>query len=125
MDALSIYINCARIIARRDWERDKRIYREVLAMPPLIEIKGLGQIAASVRDEVRGIRALGAVVQENASGLRAELGDINDQITQVRSDIKFEAETLGNSPPASPPSATPETGASSSERASLHDTKEG
>lgn len=99
-DPLTIYINCARIIARRDWERDK------LNMP--LEIKGLGAAVASARKGIAEVRAASADVNESARGLTGDLVDLKKQIDTARDDLKFEAQTLGNSQAAdeklSPPS---------------------
>lgn len=89
MDPLTIYINCARIIARRDWERDK------LNMP--LEIKGLGGLVSEVRKGIADVRVVAAEVNEAGRGLAGDLRDLKKQITGAREDIKFEAQTMGNS----------------------------
>jgi hypothetical protein len=66
-------------------------------MPPLIEIKGLAGTIASVRDGIKEARAMGATVQHSAAMLAVELKDLGNQIEAARADIKFEAQTLGNS----------------------------
>lgn len=73
---------------------------------PLVEIKGLGNAMAGVRDGIRGVRKLVADLNDSSSGLAAELQDVQKQIEQARSDLKFEAQTLGNSGNASEGSGT-------------------
>ena len=66
-------------------------------MAALVEIKGLGARVASVRSGIKAARDAAADVEGAASALAAELKDVHTQIEQARSDIRFEAETLGNS----------------------------
>lgn len=120
-DALTAYIDVARAIVARD----RRVYREVLAMPPLIEIKGLGQAVAGVREEIRRSRDSAGRLQDSAFKLRAEIEDYHAQVEQARSDLAFEAQTLGNSGGSSQQQEPPPVGAGPGERADLHDTKEG
>jgi len=66
-------------------------------MARLIEIKGLGADIASVKKGIGELRELAAEVNTEGASLKAELGDLKDQIKQHRDDLRFEAETLGNS----------------------------
>lgn len=74
----------------------------------LIEIKGLKDTIAGVKGSIGEIRSIAAGVNEEATGLRAELSDLQVQLKQHRADLRFEAETLGNSSAASSGSS-PET----------------
>ena len=103
-DALTVYIEFARLMV----ERDRRIYREIGMAGKLLEIKGLGNAMADVRDGMRGLKSLVADVSESASGFAAELSDVKAQIEQARDDLRFEAQTLGNSPPPAKPAPAPQ-----------------
>lgn len=64
---------------------------------PLLEIKGLSDTIRNVKEGISGVRGAAASVNTQAAGLKAELEDIDTQLRQHRDDLKFEAETLGNS----------------------------
>jgi predicted nucleic acid-binding Zn-ribbon protein len=66
-------------------------------MARLIEIKGLGADIASVKAGIGELRAAAAELNTEKSGLTAEIKDLTEQLKQHRSDLRFEAETLGNS----------------------------
>jgi hypothetical protein len=91
-DALTVYIDFARLMVQRDRHR----YRESKAMP-LIEVKGLSQTVAAAREGIKSVREAAASLHVSASAFAAEAADVTKQIEQARSDLKFEAETLGNS----------------------------
>lgn len=74
-------------------------------MPPLIEIKGLAPAITTLRGSMKELRELAGDVQHSASMLAVELKDVGNQIEAARADLRFEAQTLGNSGPASAPSA--------------------
>lgn len=65
---------------------------------PLVEIKGLGARVSAVRQGIAAARNAAADVESSAASLAAELSDVHKQIEAARADIRFEAETLGNSP---------------------------
>lgn len=66
-------------------------------MARLIEIKGLGADVASVKRGIGDLRAAAAELNTEGSALKAEMVDLTDQIKEHRKDLRFEAETLGNS----------------------------
>lgn len=65
-------------------------------MPPLIEIKGLGAAVQSAKAGIAGLRAETAGLSTDATALVTAIKDVRAQIAQAHSDLKFEAETLGN-----------------------------
>lgn len=64
---------------------------------PKIEVKGLAVDVASFRNGVKDMRAAMAKLQETRGGLHQDLVDVNQQLSQLRDDIRFELTTLGNS----------------------------
>jgi hypothetical protein len=64
---------------------------------PKIEIRGLAVDVTSFRNGVKDMRAMMAKLQETRSGLYQDLADVNQQLSQLRNDIRFELTTLGNS----------------------------
>lgn len=66
-------------------------------MARLIEIKGLGADVASVKKGIGELRAAAAELNTEGTALKAEMVDLTDQIKEHRQDLRFEAETLGNS----------------------------
>lgn len=66
-------------------------------MARLIEIKGLGADVASVKRGIGDLRAAAADLNREGSALKAEMTELTDQIKEHRKDLRFEAETLGNS----------------------------
>lgn len=91
-------------------------------MARLIEIKGLGNIVAEAKKGIGDLRAAAGDLNAETAGLTAELNDLTDQVKQHRADLRFEAETLGNSggnshnaapepprPPTTPPPVDLET----------------
>jgi hypothetical protein len=70
---------------------------EEAGMARLIEIKGLGADIASVKQGIGELRAAAAELNVEKSGLTAEIKDLTSQIKEHRADLRFEAETLGNS----------------------------
>lgn len=66
-------------------------------MARLIEIKGLGADVASVKKGIGELRSVAAELNTEGAAFKAELTDLTDQIKQHRADLRFEAETLGNS----------------------------
>jgi hypothetical protein len=64
----------------------------------LIDIKGLNTKAiAEVGAKMAGIRDLVAKVSDSGNRLHAELIDVHEQLEQARTDLKFHAESMGNS----------------------------
>lgn len=63
---------------------------------PLIEIKGLSASVAAVKGSIGDLRTSAAVLNTESSALKAEIDDLTTQIKQHRTDLRFEAETLGN-----------------------------
>lgn len=66
-------------------------------MPRLIEIKGLGADVASVKKGIGDLRSVAAELNAESAGLKSEMADLTEQIKEHRKDLRFEAETLGNS----------------------------
>jgi hypothetical protein len=64
----------------------------------LIDIKGLNtKDIANVGARMAGIRDLVAKVSDSGNRLHAELTDVHEQLEQARTDLKFHAESMGNS----------------------------
>jgi hypothetical protein len=64
----------------------------------LIDIKGLNtKSIADVGAKMAGIRDLVAKVSDSGNRLHAELTDVHEQLEQARTDLKFHAESMGNS----------------------------
>ena len=63
----------------------------------LIEIKGLKDIVASAKKSIGEIRSSATQLNTETAGLKAEIDDLTNQVKQHRTDLRFEAETLGNS----------------------------
>ena len=68
-------------------------------MARLIEIKGLGNIVAEAKKGIGELRTSAGALNTETTGLKAEIDDLTAQVKQHRADLRFEAETLGNSPP--------------------------
>lgn len=86
-DPLTIYINFALALLRRDRQRDR----------VMLEIKGLGAAVTEARKGIADARAASAGVGESARRLVSVLGDVKEQLDNAHDDLKFEAQTLGNS----------------------------
>lgn len=65
-------------------------------MAPLIEIKGLAASIATAKKGIADVRGASASLNVSSAALVAELNDVTAQIESARSDLKFEAATLGN-----------------------------
>lgn len=70
-------------------------------MARLIEIKGLSDAVAGAKKGISDLKAAAGGLNASTGMLVAEINDLKDQVDQHRADLKFEAETLGNSPPNS------------------------
>jgi len=88
--ALSIYIHFLSMALERERYRRR-------AMARLIEIKGLGDTIAATTRAIGDVKARAASVNITAGMLGAELADLNEQLQQHRDDLRFHADTLGNS----------------------------
>lgn len=66
-------------------------------MARLIEIKGLGADVASVKRGIGDLRSVAADLNREGAALKAEMADLTEQLREHRRDLRFEAETLGNS----------------------------
>jgi hypothetical protein len=73
------------------------IHRRDVSMARLIEIKGLGADIAAVKRGIGDLRAAAAELKTERNALVAEVVDLTEQIRDYRRDLRFEAETLGNS----------------------------
>lgn len=94
LDPLAVYIDFARLMV----ERDRRIQREI-RMAGGIEIKGLAEHVRRAKQGIADVRHHSAALGESTTALTGTLQDIKKQVDAVHDDLKFEAETLGNSPP--------------------------
>lgn len=81
-----------------------RLWREN-KMP--IEIKGLSQNVTAARNAMAQARAAITDMQTSVSGLIAVAADIKSQCDKAKSDLMFDAQSLGNSPPESPSQPSP------------------
>lgn len=70
-------------------------------MARLLEIKGLGDAVAGAKKGISDLKASAGRLNASTGMLVAEINDLTAQVEQHRSDLHFEAETLGNSPPTS------------------------
>ena len=64
-----------------------------------IEIKGLAQTVQRARASIAGVRHDIASLDDEVRALQQTATEIRQQVEAVHSDLKFEAENLGNSPP--------------------------
>lgn len=85
-------------------ERDRRIQREVSMA---IEIKGLAAGVQAARKGIADARAKVAGMQEAGTSLAATVDDVTAALKAAEADIRFEAQQLGNSPPAEPSAPPP------------------
>lgn len=76
-------------------------------MPDGIEIKGLAQRVSDAKKAISDARAASADLSEATTAFTTDLKDLTKQVKKHHEDLKFEAETLGNS---GGPSAQPEGG---------------
>ena len=74
-----------------------QLENERMRMARLIEIKGLGADIAGIKAGISTLRAAAAELNTEKAGLTAEIKDLTEQLKQHRADLRFEAETLGNS----------------------------
>ena len=88
--AFQTYINFARLLV----ERDRRIYRENF-MP--LEIKGLSGAALDAKKVIGELRGEMGGLYTDVTALTADVRDVRAQVKNVHDDLKFEAQTLGNS----------------------------
>lgn len=66
-----------------------------------LEIKGLMSGVGTARKQIAAVRAEMAGLGEDAAALQRALTEVREQINSAHSDLKFEAEQLGNEPPDS------------------------
>ena len=62
-----------------------------------IEVKGLAASVQRARSAISDIRGAIADLDNETRALRQTVADIQKQVSAVHSDLKFEAENLGNS----------------------------
>lgn len=89
IDRLTVGIRALRIVHHL-------IHRRYEDMPRLLEIKGLGGDIASIKKGIGDLRVAASELNTEGAALKAEIVDLKEQIVQHRSDLRFEAETLGN-----------------------------
>lgn len=87
-DPLTYYINFARLMV----ERDLRMHRAMA-----VQIKGLSGAVQQARKSISDLRAHAAGLQSDVVGLTQTITEIREQVKKEHDDLKFEAETLGNS----------------------------
>ena len=63
---------------------------------PKIQIKGLATDVAKFRTDMQKLRDSMADLQDARTGLAQDVVDAKEQISQVRQDLRFELEQLGN-----------------------------
>jgi hypothetical protein len=66
-------------------------------MARLLEIKGFANHVKVAKQGISDVRVAAAALNESATMFAAEAADVREQIEQARSDLRFEAESLGNS----------------------------
>ncbi len=72
-----------------------------------IEIKGLGEAVKAARKGIADVRTESAGLGDDTRALLSTLKDVRAQVNAAHEDLKFEASTLGNSPPAGEEPAKP------------------
>lgn len=77
------------------------------SMTRLIEVKGLAGQVKAAKQGIADVRLAASSLNESASAFAAECADVKAQIEEARSDLRFEAETLGNSGSSSAGSQQP------------------
>jgi hypothetical protein len=65
----------------------------------LLEIKGLGQQVAGAKRAIADVRVAAGDLNRSTTALVTEMRDVTAQVEAARKDLRFEAETLGNSAP--------------------------
>lgn len=63
-----------------------------------IEIKGLGSVVAQARKAINDVREQSAGLRDDTAALAVTLREVRKAVNQAHDDLKFEAETLKNSP---------------------------
>lgn len=76
-------------------------------MTDRIEIKGLGDAVRAAKAGIAEVRRATADMHDSSRALVSTLGELKKQIDAAHDDVKFEAATLGNSPPSEPKSEEP------------------
>jgi len=79
-----------------------------------IEIKGLGATVQRARDAINSARRASTDLETAAGAFAADADEITGQIKKHHTDLLFEAQTLGNSPPQPAPAKGTETPAGES-----------
>lgn len=96
------------LVARTELIATARIMKQRgLGIMPLIEIKGLGAAVAGAKKGISDLRSAAAGLNTETTALNLEIVDLTEQVKQHRKDLRFEAETLGNSPPPDEPEKPP------------------
>lgn len=90
-------------------------------MPVNFQIKGLAEKVQAARAQIAAVRQASTDFETEAASLTADLIDGTAQMKALHSDFLFEAQTLGNSPPASVASGA--VGANPAETAGLAEVK--
>ena len=85
----------------------RRLMTEGQSMARLIEVKGLAGQVKAAKQGIADVRAAASSLNESASAFAAECADVKAQIEEARSDLRFEAETLGNSGSNLPAGSSP------------------
>ena len=78
--------------------------QKILPMVPIrrtdVEIKGLAERFAAAKRQISAARDATGKFDETVGAFVSSLNDVTDQVSKMHDDLKFESETLGNSPPA-------------------------
>lgn len=64
----------------------------------MVEIRGLKEALSRARSAISGARSSVSGLEASAIGLQQDADDITRQLEAHRSDLQFEAQSLGNSP---------------------------
>lgn len=65
----------------------------------MVEIKGLGSLVQDMKRTIAAAREESSGMRDDTRAFIATVQEVRKQINQHHEDLRFEAETLGNSPP--------------------------
>ncbi len=64
----------------------------------MIEIRGLSDTVLQARNAIKDVREQASGLRDDTKALAATLRDVRASVNKAHEDLKFEAQTLGNSP---------------------------
>ena len=94
LDAKAFAVHFAHIVV----QHDRKVYQKVTGRMP-IEIKGLSAVVQRARKSISDVRAKAAGLDADTAALSQTIDEVRKHVNAVHDDLKFEAESLGNSPP--------------------------